>query len=81
MQITFDSQIKMNTLFDNINGIKISRRDKNTHKDMQIPVDIYQINKKVFVIVKSKTHVNFNLKIIYGYHFLINLSQTSWFLK
>ena len=46
--------MKMNTLFKNINGRKISRCDKNIHKDVQIPVDIYQITKNFFVTVQPK---------------------------
>ena len=71
----------MNTLFKNNHVRKRRKYYISIHKAMQIPVYIYETNKKLFVIVKQKTHVNWNLQIIYCYHFLINLSETLWFLQ
>ena len=44
----------MNTLFKNKGEIKRSRYDKNIHKAMQIPVNIYQENNNFFVLVQPK---------------------------
>ena len=44
----------MNTLFKNINVRKIMICDKNIHKAIQIPVDIYQRTEKLFVTVQQK---------------------------
>ena len=66
----------MNTFFKNNGERKIRICDRNIHEAMQIPVDIYQANKKFFVAYKPKMHINWNLHIIYGYNFLINLSLT-----
>ena len=71
----------MNTLFKNNDEIKRRIFNRNIHKAMQIPVNIYQTNTKFFVKVQQKMHVNWNLQIIYGYHFFINLSLTLYFLN
>ena len=55
---------------------KIRRCDRKIHKAMIIPVDIHEINKKFTVTVQQKMHVNWNLLMIYGYHFLTNHSPT-----
>ena len=39
-------------MFKNINGIKISIFNKNIKEAMQIPVNIYQRTKKLFVTVQ-----------------------------
>ena len=44
----------MNFLFKNIYGIKRRKYDMNIHKDMRIPVDIYQTNKKLLNTVQPK---------------------------
>ena len=44
----------MNFLFKNIDGIKRRKYDINIHKDMRIPVDIYQTNKKLLNIFQPK---------------------------
>ena len=67
-------QIKINMLFKTNDEIKISRCDQSIHKAMIIPVDIHQTNKKFSVTFNPKMHVNWNLQIIYGYHFLTNHS-------
>ena len=59
----------MNLLFINNNERKRRRCDKNIHKAIQIPVDIYQINKSFFVTVQPKYDRNV-------YHSFINLSLT-----
>ena len=46
---------------------------------MIVPDDIYQNNRKLFVTVYPKTHVNCYLLIIYDYHLLINNSQNLQF--
>ena len=43
---------------------------------MTIPVHIYKMNKSLFVTFQQKTHVNWDLRIVFGYHLLINLSIT-----
>ena len=45
----------MNALFKNSYGIKRREYDRNIHKAMKIIVDIYQTNKKLFVIVQPKS--------------------------
>ena len=47
-------QIKMNALFKNNDGIKRSKYDRNIHKAMITPVNIYQTNKMLFVLVQPK---------------------------
>ena len=44
----------MNTLFKNNYEKKRRICDRNIHKDMQIPVGIYQTNDEIFVIVQPK---------------------------
>ena len=44
----------MNTFVNNTDGRKRSKYDRNIHKGMRIPVDIYQTNKKFFVTVQPK---------------------------
>ena len=41
-------------MFKNIDDIKIIICDKNIHKAMITPVDIYQTNKNCFVTVQPK---------------------------
>ena len=65
----------MNTLFENNDGIKRRKCDRNVQKDMRIPVDTYK-NKIDLLQLNQKIRVNWNLKIIYGYHFLINYGHT-----
>ena len=48
-------------LFKNKNGIKRGKCDRNIHKAMRINFNIYQTNKKLFVTVNQKTHVDWNL--------------------
>ena len=47
------SQIKMNVLFNNINGRKRRMDDKNMHKSIEIPVEVYQSTIKFFVTDKK----------------------------
>ena len=68
----------MNTLFRNNFEMKGRRCDKNIHKSMLIPVYVCQTNKKFFVIIQPKIHVNWNFHIFYGYHFLYNIIATKW---
>ena len=68
------SQIKMNTLFQNNNENKRRRCNKNIHHAVNIPVGIYEKNNISLLQLNKTMHENFNLKIIYGYRFLINLS-------
>ena len=70
------SQIKINTLFENYDKIKRRGRDINIHKAMQITVEIYQKRISCLLMFNQKMHVNWNLQIIYGYHYLINISMT-----
>ena len=44
----------MGMLFKTKNERKISICDKDTHKARNIPVDIHQTNKRLYVIVQSK---------------------------
>ena len=44
----------MNMLFKNNYIIKIRKYDRKIHKSVRIPVDVYQVNKKLCVIVKPK---------------------------
>ena len=44
----------MDALFKNIHERKRSICDKNIHKAMRIPVNVYQINKKFFVTAQPK---------------------------
>ena len=62
-------------VFKNNDGRKRKICDKNIHKAMRITFNIYQ-KIKLFVTVQQKTHVDWNLQIIHGYHFLINFIQT-----
>ena len=48
------SQRKIHMLFVNKNRIERRICDKYIHKDMWLPINIYQRNKKLFVTVKSK---------------------------
>ena len=66
----------MNTLFKTNKKIRIGVCDRSIYKSMRIAVDIHKTNEKFSVIVQPKKHVNWNLKIIYGYHFLTKLSLT-----
>ena len=66
----------MNMLFKNNYDRKISRCDRNIHQVMQIPVDVYQTNKKLCVVVQPKNASKLEFHIIYGYHLLINLILT-----
>ena len=61
---SLSSQIKINTLCKNINGRKIRRQDKNTHKAMLSPVEIYLITKEFFVTVHPKN--TFKLEFSYN---------------
>ena len=66
----------MNTLFKANDERKIRRCYKSIHKDMIIPVVIHQTNKISLLHFNKKMHVNRNLQIIYGYHFLTKHSLT-----
>ena len=44
----------MNTLFNNNDERNKIRCDRNIHKDILNPVDIYQTNKRLFVTVQPK---------------------------
>ena len=44
----------MNILFSNNDEIKLSICDRNIHKAMRSPEDIYQTNKKFSVTVQPK---------------------------
>ena len=70
----------MNTFFRNNDGIKIGTSDINIHKAMKVPVDILK-KGSCLLYFNQKMHVRYNFKIIYDYHFLINLSQKLQFLK
>ena len=48
------SQIQTNTLFKNNKEIKTRIFDRNIHKAIQIPVNIYQTNKIFFATVQPK---------------------------
>ena len=69
-------QIKLKTMIRNNNGRKLGKCDTNIQKSMRIPISVFHTNKKLFVTIHPKTHLYWNLLIIYGYHFLINHSQT-----
>ena len=43
-----------NTLVKNNDGRKRSKYYRNTHKAMIFPVSVYQLNKKLYVIVQHK---------------------------
>ena len=47
-------QIKMNTLFRNIYGIKIRKYNMNIHKAMRISDSIFQANKTLFLTIYPK---------------------------
>ena len=64
-------QIKMEKMFNKSNGTKKRKYNANIHKSMIIPDGVFQTNTELFVTVNTKTHVNFNLLVIYGYHFLL----------
>ena len=49
------SQIQINEWFIYIDERKRERCDRNIHKFMRIPIDIYQKKKKMFATVQSKT--------------------------
>ena len=66
----------MNMLFKTKDEIKRRRCDINIHKDMIIPVDIHETNKNSLLQFNQKMYVNWNLKIISGYHFLNNHIMT-----
>ena len=70
------SQIEMNKLFKTNYERKIRRCDKSIHKAKIIIFHIHKDNKQLSVTVQPKMHVNWNLRIIYGYHFLTNHSMT-----
>ena len=65
----------MNILFKNINERKIRRCDKNIYTAMQIIVDVNQRLNVPLLRSNQKMYLDWNLQIIYGYHFLINLSM------
>ena len=56
---SLSSLLKINKFFKNINGRKRSKCDKNKHKHIQIPVDIYQRTKRFFVRVQPKNACKF----------------------
>ena len=53
-KIKLSSQIQINALFENNYKIKRSICDRNIHKAMWIPVEIYQNNNDFFVTVQPK---------------------------
>ena len=56
----------MNKLFKNNDGRKRMKCDENIHKNMRISVDVYQTDKKLFVMVKPKNACKLELQIICG---------------
>ena len=67
-------QIKINTLFKNINEQKRRRCDKDIHKAMQIPVNIYQRNKTFFATVQPKNAC----KLEITYHLWLPFLDQPW---
>ena len=65
----------MNTLFRNNYENKKRKYDTNIQKAMIIYDGIFQTNKKLFVMILPKKHVNRTLLILYGYQLLIKHSQ------
>ena len=66
----------MNIFFKTNYEIIMRRCDRSIKKAMIIYVDIHQTNEKFSVMVQPKMYVKWNLRIICGYHFLIDLSLT-----
>ena len=65
----------MNILFKTNDEIKRSRCDKSIHKAMIINGNTHKTNKSPLLQFNRKMRVNWNLQIIYGYHFLTNNSM------
>ena len=61
--------------------VKKRKYNMNIPQDMRLPGGIYQTNKKLFVTVHPKMHVDWNFLINYGYYFLTNHSQMLYFFQ
>ena len=64
----------MNILFKTKYDRKRIICDRNKRKATRITVEIDKTNKNPLLHFNQKVHVNCNLQIIYGYHFLTNHS-------
>ena len=70
------SPIQINTLFKTDDKRKRRRCDKIIHKAIRVTAEIHKTNKNSVLQSNQKMHVNWNLRIIFGDHFLTNHSLT-----